>query len=145
MCSWGHAAKNSSACSHEWRTRSNVALIFSTNAWHEGRGGKKKKKKKGHLLATAVNVRAWYKVPLTLVGETAGMSPGLWPCLVQPTEPTAFIFEQFAGKCHMERVVHTWCCPVFSSTPLHTWVKLQLPLHDTKAASRSTWPEPWII
>lgn len=34
MCSWGHVAKNSTACSHEWRAHSTIALVFSTGAWH---------------------------------------------------------------------------------------------------------------
>lgn len=34
MCSWGHVAKNSTACSHEWRAHSTIALVFSTKAWH---------------------------------------------------------------------------------------------------------------
>lgn len=78
----------------------------------EEREREREKKKKGHLLATAVNVRAWYKVPLTLVGGTAGGSPEVWPCVDQPTEPSSFIFEQFAGKCHMERVARTCRRPV---------------------------------
>lgn len=41
MCSWGHVAKNSNACSHEWRAHSTIALVFSTKRWH----GQKKKKR----------------------------------------------------------------------------------------------------
>lgn len=45
MCSWGHVAKNSNACSHEWRAHSTIALVFNTKAWH---GQKKKRSFSGH-------------------------------------------------------------------------------------------------
>lgn len=62
MCSWGHVAINSTACSHEWRAHSTIALVFSTETWHE------QKKKKGHLLAMATNVRVGYKCDTNAVG-----------------------------------------------------------------------------
>lgn len=157
MCSWGHEAKNSSACSHEWRARSNVALIFSTKAWHGGRERERERKKEkrsssGHsrkcqgVVQSATNTGRWNR--RREPGGLAVCRPTYWTIVLY--------FEQFAGKCHMERVARTWRRPcvfvadppanaVHEATALRTWVKLQLSLHDTKAASRSTWPEPWII
>lgn len=45
MCSWGHVAKNSTACSHEWRAHSTIALVFSTKTWH---GQKRSSSGHGH-------------------------------------------------------------------------------------------------
>lgn len=33
MCSWGQAAKNSTTCSHEWRTHRTSTLIFNIETW----------------------------------------------------------------------------------------------------------------
>lgn len=150
MCSWGHVAKNSNACSHEWRAHSTIALVF-TKAWHG------QKKKKGHFLATATNVRVGYKAASTQGGWTAGSTWGfahIWTNLLNRCHRS----EHFAGKCHMKTARR----PVFVGGPaasalvpsklyiqavmaFHAWVELQLSLYDTKAAYGSTWLEPWII
>lgn len=153
MCSWGHVAKNSTACSHEWRAHSTIALVFSTKAWHG--------QKKGHLLATATNVRVGYKATPTQGGWTAGSTWGfahIWTNLLNHRH----LSEHFAGKCHMETARRVMASCVFvggpavstlapsrlylhAATAFHAWVELQLRLYDTKAASGSTWLEPWII
>lgn len=104
MCSWGHVAKNSTACSHEWRAHSTIALVFSTKAWHG--------QKKGHLLATATNVRVGYKATPTQGGWTAGSTRGfahIWTNLLNHRH----LSEHFAGKCHMETARRVSWHPVF--------------------------------
>lgn len=59
MCSWGHVAKNSTACSHEWRAQSTIALVFSTKAWH---GQKRSSSGHGHKCQGGIKKRHQHKV-----------------------------------------------------------------------------------
>lgn len=97
MCSWGHVAINSTACSHEWRAHSTIALVFSTETWHE-------QKKKKVIFWPWPQMSGWgtNATPTRLVGRV-NCEPNLRlrPHLDQPTEASSSVWT-LAGKCHME-------------------------------------------
>ncbi len=107
MYSWGHVSKNSTACSHEWRARSTIALVFSTKAWH---GPKRSSSGHGHKCQGRVQ---------------SGTNTGyvnceqhlrLRPHLDQPTEPSSSVWA-LAGKCHMAAAERVSWDPVFCLQP----------------------------
>lgn len=108
MCSWGHVAKNSAACSHEWRAHSNVALVFSTKAWHG-----KKRSSSGHshkcqgVVQSATNT-GW-------VNRRQHLK--LWPCLDQPSEPSSFIWTLCSKMSHGKSRARVMASCVFVGGP----------------------------
>ena len=149
MCSWGHVAKNSTACSHEWRAQSTIALVFSTKAWH---GQKRSSSGHGHKCQGGIK-----KATPTQGGRTASSTWGfthIWTNLLNHRPLSGNVTWKQQDECH-DILCFVWCpaaCALVpwrlylhAATAFHAWVELQLSLYDTKAASGSTWLEPWII
>ncbi len=153
MCSWGHVAKNSTACSHEWRAHSTIALVFRTKAWH---GQKRSSSGHGHKcqggIQSDTNTRVGELRAAPQASPTFG--PTYWTfvlCLNTcwkmshgnshasvMTSCVLFVAQQHPRLFHEGPYLH-------AAMAFHARVELQLSLYDTKAASGSTWLEPWII
>lgn len=157
MCSWGQAAKNSPACSHEWRAQSNITLVFSITTWH----GLKREKK----------VIFWPWLRLSVLGTNRVQSisdtraitpqdpflrgPTCWIVLLCLNTRTKNILWKQPGErtdvpCLLLQPSSIQPCSMKSPTfhavmTLYALFKLLLCLYDTKAASGSTWLPPWII
>lgn len=154
MCSWGHVAKNSTACSHEWRAHSTVALVFSTIAWHGqkkvifwpwpqmsgGRGTKRHQHRVGELRAGPQALPPFgpsYWTTVLCLNTCREMSHGNSQVSVMTS---CVLFCSPAASMLVPSSLHLHAAMAF-----HACVELQLSLYDTKAASGSTWLEPWII
>lgn len=152
MCSWGHVAKNSAACSHEWRAHSTIALVFSTKAWHG-----QKRSSSGHdhkcqdWVLSNTNTGWW------TASSTLGFTP-IWinllnHCPLSEHTQENVTWEQ-PSECHdipcfvcstAASMLVPWSLQLHAAMAFHAWVELQSFLYDTKVASGSTWLEPWII
>lgn len=104
MCSWGHVAKNSTACSHEWRAHSTIALVFSTKAWH---GQKRSSSGHGHKCQGG-GVQSDTNTGLANCEQHLRLRPHL----DRATEPPSSAWT-LGGKCHMERAKRVSWHPVF--------------------------------
>lgn len=152
MCSWGHVAKNKTACSYEWRAHSTIALVCSTKTWH---GQKRSSSGQGHKCQGGVqsdtNTGRW------TASTTSGFIPirtNLLNHCPLPEHMQENVTWKLLSQCHdilcfvcspEASMLVPWSLYLHSAMVLHAWVELQLSLYDTKAASGSTWLEPWII
>lgn len=114
MRSWGHVSKNSTACSHEWRAHSTIALVCSTKAWHG-----QKKSSSGHSHKCQGGVRS----SISTGWLNCGPHLRLRPHLDQPTEPSILCLnilqENVTWKqpdtCHDFLCLCWWPSRVFTS------------------------------
>lgn len=134
MCSWGHVAKNSTACSHEWRSHSTIALVFSTKAWHG-----QKRSSSGHSHKCQGGVQS--DTNTGWVNCKRHLRPR--PHLDLPSEPSSSVWtlagDMWTAKCVSWHPVFLFVAPAASmlvpwglylhaAMAFHAWVELQLSL-----------------